>query len=153
MSYPSIRHNPDNRHFFLSLAGVLIGFGVLMVHSASITSWPTEFERVYLTKHLQFLTVAVLAATAAGCLPARFWFKAAPWLFVANLILLGLVLVPGVGTEVIGAQRWLRFAGFSMQPSELAKITLPRCFWRDRDFWLANESGTSSATSRLSFWL
>jgi cell division protein FtsW len=125
MSYPSIRHNPDNRHFFLSLAGVLIGFGVLMVHSASITSWPTEFERVYLTKHLQFLTVAVLAATAAGCLPARFWFKAAPWLFVANLILLGLVLVPGVGTEVNGAQRWLRFAGFSMQPSELAKITLP----------------------------
>ncbi len=96
-----------------------------MVHSASITSWPTEFERVYLTKHLKFLAIAISAASIAGALPARFWFRAAPWLFVGTLILLVAVLIPGVGTRVNGAQRWLRVAGFSMQPSELAKVTLP----------------------------
>jgi cell division protein FtsW len=125
MNDSTLRQNQDNRHFFLSLALVLVGFGVLMVHSASITSWPTEFERVYLTKHLQFLAIAITAASVAGALPARFWFKAAPWLFLGTLLLLVAVLIPGVGTRVNGAQRWLRLAGFSMQPSELAKVTLP----------------------------
>mgnify|MGYP002633379649 CR=1 FL=1 len=125
MNDSTLRQNQDNRHFFLSLALVLVGFGVLMVHSASITSWPTEFGRVYLTKHLKFLAIAITAASIAGALPARFWFKAAPWLFAGTLLLLIAVLIPGVGTRVNGAQRWLRLAGFSMQPSELAKVTLP----------------------------
>jgi cell division protein FtsW len=115
----------DVRYFFLSLTCVLIGFGVLMVHSASITSWPTEFEQVYLARHLRFLVIGVVMATIAGHLPARFWHKAAPWFFAATVLLLGLVLVPGVGTRVNGAARWLRFGPFSMQPSELVKITMP----------------------------
>lgn len=142
MNDPSLRQNQDNRHFFLSLALVLVGFGVLMVHSASITSWPTEFERVYLTKHLKFLAIAITAAIIAGALPARFWFRAAPWLFLGTLLLLAAVLVPGIGTRVNGAQRWLRVAGFSMQPSELAKVTLP--------LFLAR--GTLLCRSRLGHW-
>ena len=110
---------------FLALAGLLLGFGLLMVHSASITSWPTEFEQIYLSRHLLFLTIGLTAATIAACLPPGFWKAAAPWLFLATLILLVAVLVPGIGTRVKGAQRWIRLAGFSIQPSELAKITLP----------------------------
>lgn len=125
MHHPYIQHNRDDRHLFLTLACVLVGFGVLMVHSASVTSWPSEFERVYLAKHLRFLAVALVAASIAGALPARFWLSAAPWLFAATLLLLIAVLIPGVGTEVNGAQRWLRLGPLSMQPSELAKITLP----------------------------
>ena len=115
----------DMRYFFLSLTGVLIGFGVLMVHSASITSWPTEFEQVYLARHLKFLCFSLVVASVAGCMPARFWLRAAPWLFAATIVLLGIVLVPGIGTRVNGAARWLRLGPFSMQPSELAKITMP----------------------------
>lgn len=96
-----------------------------MVHSASITSRPTEFEQVYLSRHLTFLTFGLCAATVAAFLPARFWFRAAPWLFWGTVALLALVLIPGVGTSVNRAQRWFRFGGISMQPSELAKITLP----------------------------
>jgi cell division protein FtsW len=46
-------------------------------------------------------------------------------------VLLAAVLVPGVGYHVKGAQRWLRYGSLSMQPSELAKITLPLfvCWW------------------------
>ena len=46
-------------------------------------------------------------------------------MFLGTLLLLVAVLIPGIGARVNGAQRWLRFGGFSMQPSELAKITLP----------------------------
>lgn len=119
------RQTADERSFFLALVCVLVGFGVLMVHSASITSWPTDFEQVYLTKHLTFLAVSVIAASLAASMPARFWFRAAPWLFAGVMLLLVAVLIPGIGTSVKGARRWLRLGGQSLQPSELAKLVIP----------------------------
>jgi len=115
----------DRAWLFLSLATVLIGFGVLMVHSASITSWPTEFERIYLTRHIKFLVIAVFAASIAAAVPAQYWMRLAPWMFLGTLLLLGAVLIPGIGHASHGAQRWLRLGGHSVQPSELAKLTLP----------------------------
>ncbi len=113
------------RSLFISLALVLIGFGVLMVHSASITSWPTEFEKVYLSRHVVFLCVALLLGGIASLIPAKIWWKAAPWIFAITLVLLCLILLPSVGYKVNGARRWLRFAGLSLQPAELAKIAVP----------------------------
>jgi len=113
------------RHLFMSLTLLLVGFGLLMVHSASVTSWPTEFERVYLSRHLTFLTFGLIVAAIAATRPPQFWNHLAPWLFTLTVILLILVLVPGIGSRVKGAQRWIRLPGFSAQPSELAKIALP----------------------------
>ncbi len=124
LSDPGVNSNSD-RNLFLSLACVLVGFGVLMVHSASITSRPTEFEQIYLSRHATHLAVGVVIGSLCALLPVRFWRSAAPALFVITLVLLAVVLVPGIGTKVKGSQRWLRFGAFQMQPSELAKITLP----------------------------
>ena len=35
-----------------------------------------------------------------------------------------MVLLPGLGKEVYGAQRWLRVFGFELQPSEFAKVAI-----------------------------
>lgn len=119
------KHVDHDRNLFLSLAAVLVGFGVLMVHSASITSWPTEFEQVYLSRHLTFLAIGIVAGAVCACLPSRVWYQTAPYLFVGTILLLAAVLIPGVGTEVNGARRWLRYGGYSVQPSEFTKIALP----------------------------
>ena len=113
------------RNLFLSLAAVLVGFGVLMVHSASITSRPTEFEQVYLSRHLIFLALAAAAAAIAAAIPPKGWQRLSPWIFWGGVALLILVLVPGIGTKVKGAQRWFRFGPVSLQPSELVKLALP----------------------------
>lgn len=113
------------RGLFISLAAVLLGFGILMVHSASITSWPTEFERVYLSRHITFVALGVVVAAGCASIPAKYWFRAAPLLFAGTVLLLVMVLIPGVGTTVKGAQRWLRYGTLSLQPSELAKIAVP----------------------------
>lgn len=115
----------SDRNLFLTLVCVLLGFGVLMVHSASVTSRPTEFEQIYLSRHVVHLFVGVIAAGFCSLMPARFWKDNASWLFLVTIALLVAVLIPGIGTRVNDSQRWIRFGLFQMQPSELAKITLP----------------------------
>ena len=113
------------RQLFVTLVGVLLGFGVLMVHSASITSRPSTHEQIFLSRHLAFLAIGVWAAWMGASLPPQAWRKLAPWLFWGTVALLGLILVPGIGAKVNGAQRWFRYGKLSFQPSELAKITVP----------------------------
>ena len=130
-----------SRHLFVSFAALLLGFGLLMVHSASVTSWPTEFEQVYLSRHLIFLGIGLLSARFAATRKPEFWQRFAPWLFVISIVLLVLVLIPGIGVRVKGAQRWIRVPGMSAQPSELAKIAVPlmMCWLVDRNRHRLNE--------------
>ncbi|HJV95327.1 MAG TPA: putative lipid II flippase FtsW, partial [Albitalea sp.] len=54
--------------------------------------------------------------------PLAVWEKLSPWIFVASLLLLVLVLIPGVGKVVFGARRWIPIGIMNFQPSELAKL-------------------------------
>ncbi|MEG1933726.1 MAG: FtsW/RodA/SpoVE family cell cycle protein, partial [Kiritimatiellia bacterium] len=50
----------------------------------------------------------------------RKWIRLSPWAYIAVLIALVLVLIPSIGTEQMGARRWL----FGLQPSEPAKLVI-----------------------------
>lgn len=113
------------RKVFLALVGVLLGLGLLMVYSSSITSRPTEFEWVHLRRHLAAAVVGIGLATLAFTRSEKFWRATAPVWFALTIVLLFAVLMPGLGTRVKGAQRWIRIAGVSVQPSEIAKIVVP----------------------------
>jgi cell division protein FtsW len=49
---------------------------------------------------------------------------AVPALVLGTLALLAAVLVPGLGVSANGAQRWLGFGSFQLQPAEPAKLAL-----------------------------
>ncbi len=53
-----------------------------------------------------------------------FWEKIAVPLFFLSLVTLVLVLLPGLGKELLGAKRWIFLGDFSIQPSEFLKISL-----------------------------
>ena len=114
----------------LAWAGLLLmAIGVVMVYSASIAT--AEASRYtganaafFLLRHALFLGGALATALVVFLLPVRFWQKAAPLGFLACLLLLVLVLVPGIGREVNGARRWLDLGAFTLQPSELAKLAV-----------------------------
>lgn len=53
-----------------------------------------------------------------------FWEKAATPFFVVSLVLLFVVLLPGLGFSALGARRWIDLGFFSLQPSELIKLSL-----------------------------
>jgi cell division protein FtsW len=54
--------------------------------------------------------------------PLKLWQKYAPYLFMAGVVLLALVLIPGIGRDVNGARRWLSLGFANLQPSELMKL-------------------------------
>jgi cell division protein FtsW len=100
-----------------------------MVYSASIAT--AEASRYtgnnaawFLARHGAYLAIALAAAITVFLIPARMWQKLAPWLFLAALTGLALVLVPGFGREVNGARRWLDLPGVGFQPSEAMKLAV-----------------------------
>lgn len=52
------------------------------------------------------------------------WAARVPILVIGSLALLAAVLVPGVGLNVNGAQRWIGFGSFQLQPAEPAKFAM-----------------------------
>ncbi len=105
----------------------LLMLGMVMVYSASIATaeagqTTSHQPAYYLVRHGVFLAVALVAAAVVFQVPLLTWQQLAPWLFVAGVVLLILVLIPGIGREVNGARRWLSFGVANLQPSELMKL-------------------------------
>src|SRR3954470_18592109 len=85
-------------------AAALLAMGLVMVYSSSIAM--AEASRFtggkssyFLTRHVVFLCVAMVAAMVVFQVPLRIWQRAAPWLFLAGVAGLTLVLLPGLGRE------------------------------------------------------
>ena len=130
MFYADVRSRaplPEYDHTLVWASVLLLALGLVMVYSSSIAI--AEGSRItgqqptyYLMRHGMFLAVSILLATVAFQFPLRFWQQAAPYLFLIGAGLLTLVLIPGVGREVNGSQRWLSLYFFNLQPSELMKL-------------------------------
>src|SRR5262245_43604175 len=131
------------RKLLIFVTAALAGLGLLMVYSASITPKPSFSDQKYLTRQLMFLAAGVCFAVMSARLPADFWRKAAAPIALITALLLVAVLIPGIGSRINGAQRWFRYESVSVQPSELAKLSLvlflgwaiERQGSRIREFW------------------
>ena len=113
----------------LWVALALVGLGLVMVYSASIAlpdnpRFARYAQTHYLLRHLISIAIAALAGIVVVQVPIATWEKIAPYLFVAVLVLLGLVLLPFVGRGVNGARRWISLGVMNFQPSELAKLAM-----------------------------
>lgn len=122
-----IKKQKNNLVFLLfTLCCVLSLFGLLMIYNASNFEAYRVFSDKYHYVKSQALWIAIglvfLLLTAS--LPYRKLKLIAFPLIAVNCLLLLLVLIPGVGSEALGARRWINLAGFSFQPSEFIKISL-----------------------------
>ncbi len=119
---------PRSWHALVVLTVALLGVGVLMVASASMSVDATSVWSGRGLKQLAFAAAGAIAFGVASLIPARLLVghgggvRSIPFLAVvlASIACLA-VLIPGIGTEVNGASRWLRFGPIQIQPSELAK--------------------------------
>lgn len=114
-------------HALVSVAGLLLGLGLLMVYSSSIAiaegaRFTGGQPAYYLVRHAVFLFVGLMAGFICFQFPLNVWERAAPYLFCLGVALLVLVLVPGFGRQINGSQRWLSLGILNLQPSELMKL-------------------------------
>jgi cell division protein FtsW len=120
---------PDFDASLLWLVFGLLGFGLVMIYSASITT--AEAARFtggdgsyFLVRQLFYSAAAVAVGAVAFQVSTRTWQQMAPYLFLAGLVLLVLVLIPGIGREINGSRRWIPLGIANLQPSELVKFAV-----------------------------
>ena len=103
----------------------LLALGIVMVYSATVALPDSpKFARYVPTYFMSRQIMFVLVSLVTVQIPVTFWEKASPWIFVASLLLLVVVLIPGIGKGVNGAKRWIPLGLLNFQPSELAKVAI-----------------------------
>lgn len=104
----------------------LLVFGLVMLSSAGIAISQRFGDPYYFFKHQLFYGVLPGLALMyfVQKIDYRFWKKFAFMFFVANLLLLVLVFIPGFGLRFQGASRWISLGWFSFQPSEMLKLSI-----------------------------
>jgi cell division protein FtsW len=113
-------------HVFLWLLGALVAFGLVMLTSAS---GPVAIQK-YHGDAYHFLTHQVLFGLLPGTvlfviasrIDYRFWKRVAKPVFIAAVLLLLLVFVPGIGAQWGTTRSWIGVGGFSLQPAEIMKV-------------------------------
>lgn len=108
----------------LSLFSVLSFSGLLILASASVHFSDSIYGNpsAIFNRQLFYFFLGLFGLLIFFILPLNFWIAYDRLLITLGFILLLLVFVPGIGFEVNGANRWIRVAGFGLQPSEIMKF-------------------------------
>lgn len=117
------------RIVLLVVVTLLVLFGLLMIYSASSVTAMTNPDMgnnpfYFVTKQGIIALVGTVLAVGLAVLDYRKLCRAWPVLFGGTVAILALVLMPFAGTDALGATRWIAIGGFTIQPSEFAKISI-----------------------------
>ena len=106
--------------WLLGAAVALASLGIVMVASSSIALTQSPFY--YLTRHLLFVGIGVGLALVAARVELREVEKYNHLLLLGCFALLLVVFVPGLGSTVNGARRWLNLGFSRFQTVEAVKV-------------------------------
>ena len=114
--------------FMFALAAGLAIFGAMMVYSASAMIAVRESggasQFTYFYKQGAF-TIAGLAAMFGASRLDYSYFERPTVVYTIFAVSVVLLVAVFAFPEINGARRWIRIAGFSIQPSEISKLALP----------------------------
>lgn len=101
----------------------LLGFGLIMVYSASIAQAGLnnyENRAIFFNKQGAFALLGLFLSLFLMRVPMWRWLR---WTkLMLPVVMIMLLVVPILGEEINGARRWLSIGGIKIQPSELLKL-------------------------------
>ena len=108
----------------ISLVLFLCLFGMVMIYSASNYSSSVLYGDAYhfVKKQIFGFIMGIGCFVFTYLFDYHRYYKFRWWIIAISIILLGLVFVPGIGISANGARRWIGFASFNLQSSEVAKF-------------------------------
>ncbi len=125
----NISKNPKKQTLDIPLiiiTAVLVSFGLFIIFDATPISAFRDFnDKLYYFKNqLVWATIGTIALVFLSFFDYHKLLKLSHIIFGVSLLFLLGVLIPGIGTKVYGARRWINFGGITFQPSEIAKLAL-----------------------------
>ncbi len=109
--------NSLRANLFLVALGLSL-LGLVMVYSATYR----EAGAAFLLERCVHMVLGVGAFIATSRIRYTAWRRYAPALYLIVLVGLVLVLIPGIGSQINGARRWLDVGPLTVQPAEFAKL-------------------------------
>lgn len=105
---------------------LLLAVGVMMVYSSSAIFAQERYQDsfYFLKRELLFAGAGLLLMFAFKNINYHLFYKAVYPLLILTFLLFILVFIPGIGHKAGGAQRWIGLGPFTLQPSELAKLSI-----------------------------
>jgi cell division protein FtsW len=118
-----VKNHQTERLLILVVLALLLT-GIVMVYSASAVMAGQAYGEAtwFVKKQILWAGVGLLVMAVFSRIPYRYWKGISFPLMVAAVIGLVAVLTPALGQEINGSRRWLRIAGLSFQPSEVARL-------------------------------
>ncbi len=107
--------------------GALLIIGTILVYAATRNWYAAAGEdpQYYLKRHGINVVIGIALAMGMTFIDYRALRAYTPFVWGAGVLGLIAVLIPGIGSTINGARAWIVLpGGFSLQPAELAKITI-----------------------------
>ena len=122
-SLKDTKYVPECLKWMLIAAAILIAIGAMNVYNATyyMNMAAGDGPYTHFVKHIGVLALGLAIGAVVAWLPKGF-IRGGAFVWVGVTILL-LALVVVAGHRANGATRWIMLAGFSLQPSEVAKVT------------------------------
>ena len=97
-----------------------------MIYSASSIWAEYKFNDKfhYVIMQSIFFLIGLIAMLIVSKIPYTYYLKKSNLILLICFILLGLVLIPGIGTVRNGSRSWFGIGGLGIQPSEFMKLAL-----------------------------
>jgi len=144
-----INKKPDI--FLLGVSAVLVVLGILILASVSASYSEEKFGTTYyFLKHqvVWGLLPGLILGFLAFRIKLEFIKKWIPLALLGNLILMGMVFLPKIGSTYGGASRWIHLGFISLQPAEFLKLT----FILYLALWLANRTSRQKPEGKKSLY-
>ncbi len=121
----------------ISAVLILVTVGMVMMFSASMVRGESHYEQAehFLVRQLIWLLfISLPIAIVCARIDLAWVRKIALPAAAFCIVFLVLVRIPGIGREINGSWRWIRFGPFAIQPSEFAKlgVILSSAWWISR---------------------
>lgn len=102
----------------------MIGIVIVASSSVVLAEHYTGDSLYFLKRHLVNVGFACTAALIGWFTPLHVWEKLSRSMLLISIALLIAVLIPGIGAEVKGAQRWINLGVMNLQVTEVARVAM-----------------------------
>ncbi|MDD4803934.1 MAG: putative peptidoglycan glycosyltransferase FtsW [Candidatus Paceibacterota bacterium] len=118
-------NNKEIDKIFLFIILILLGIGFSVFISASMGILVKDsalFSSVTFKQAFFGIILGLIACFVMSKINYKIYKKYALYIFILSLVAMSLVFIPGIGTTLNGAKRWIFIFGMSFQPVALLNI-------------------------------